>query len=573
MSVVRNQLEPGAYCDSIILMRLRGALEDLPGILEAGAVMATETNLSLLAESGLLLESAADRRPDDLLVAVRAESEAAATAALEKLPTLLRRRGGGEESAEYRPKSLAVAVRQLPAARWVLVSVPGRFAARVAREALLLDRNVFLYSDNVELTEEVELKRLAEERGLLVMGPDCGTAIVGGVGLGFANRVRRGAIGLVGASGTGLQAITAAIHAQGGGVSQALGTGGRDLSVEVGGSTALAALSLLVADEQTEVIVLISKPPAPSVASALLSMARGCGKPVVVCFLGSPPPALEIDNLNFAHNLQDAAQLALAMVEVATYDFHFHKAPLGEPLPGFLRGLFAGGTLAQEAVLSLGDWLSPLRSNVALDPSMRLEEPENSQGHCIVDLGADELTVGRLHPMIDQELRLRRIEREAADPQVGLILLDVVLGDGAHADPAAQLAPAITAALARDGLEIVVLVVGTDEDPQDLASQVERLEAAGATVFRRPSGAWDHVRARLAALPSNGGVGARPADLAAPLAAINIGVESFYDSLVAQDDPMTSTQSPKVTALHVEWRPPAGGDARMMAILDKLRSS
>ena len=314
-SVLRGEVRPGAYADSVVLMQLQAALSRLDGVLDAAAVMATPTNLELL-EASELRPDGVEAGPDDLLLAIRAATDEAAVAALAAVDGLLVRRRESVDD-EYRPKSLDGAVRLLPAARWVLISVPGRYAARVTRQALELDRHVFLYSDNVPLADEVRLKRLAAERGLLVLGPDCGTAIVAGHGLGFANRVRPGGIGLVGASGTGTQSITSRVHALGAGVSHAIGTGGRDLKTEVGAATALAALDLLRRDPETRAIVLVSKPPAREVAARLLGAARVCGKPVVICFLGWAPPARRLGPLAFAAGLDDAAELAVAALESA----------------------------------------------------------------------------------------------------------------------------------------------------------------------------------------------------------------------------------------------------------------
>ena len=549
--VLRSEVRPGAYADSVVLMQLQTGLAGLDGVIDAAAVMATPTNLELLEASGLRPEETA-AGPDDLLLVVRAETDEAATAALARVDELMTRRREGVDDA-YRPKSLDGAVRLLPNARWVLVSVPGRFAAGVAREALERDRHVFLYSDNVPLADEVQLKEMAAERGLLLMGPDCGTAIVAGAGLGFANRVRRGAVGLVGASGTGIQAISSRVHALGAGLTHAIGTGGRDLSAEVGAATALAALDLLRRDPETRVIVLVSKPPAPEVAARLLGAARAAGKPVVVCFLGWPPPARRIGPLRFAAGLDDAAELAVAALEQ-------EPPSTVEPLDGHLRGLFAGGTLAQELVQGLAPFLAPFHSNLHAPGVAPLPDPAHSRDHTVIDLGADEYTQGRLHPMLDPTLRNERLRQEAADPETGLILLDLVLGDGAHPDPALELAEAV-AQSARPGLEFAALVVGTDEDPQEAAGQAERLREAGVRVFDTVSATLDHVVARLSRPPEAPGEPVDLASLTGPLAAINVGLESFHDSLAESG----------AEVVQVEWRPPAGGDDRLRAILDKLR--
>jgi FdrA protein len=492
------------------------------------------------------------------VIIVKAGAEGGADAALAQVDGLLMRRRPVED-AQFRPRSLGSALRQQPDAAWVLVSVPGRYAAGVAREALELGRSVFLYSDNVSLANEVSLKQFARERGLLLMGPDCGTAIINGIGLGFANRVRRGAIGLVGASGTGLQAITSRIHELGAGVSQAIGTGGRDLHSEVGGITALQALDLLGRDPETRVIVLVSKPPDPGVATAILEAARRAGKPVVIDFIGHPSPARHLGNLHFSANLSEAAEIAVEQLFATSVQ----GDPIPKPLAGFLRGLFSGGTLAYEAMLGLQAIISPLYSNAPITEDQFLTDAFHSRAHTILDLGADEFTVGRLHPMIDNELRLRRLRQEAVDPEVGLILLDVVLGEGAHPDPAGELAPAIREVLhSRAGLEVEVIVIGTDEDPQDLRAQIEQLSAAGAGVSRSVTEALEHLNTRLGAGTPEAFRGVDLGTFTGPFAAVNVGLESFHDSLVAQG----------ARALQVDWRPPAGGDERLAGLLAKMKN-
>ncbi|MEM7357331.1 MAG: acyl-CoA synthetase FdrA, partial [Acidobacteriota bacterium] len=481
MSVLLSERRSGAYYDSIVLMQLQSSLAQQPGVLDAGVVMATAANLALL-ESNRLLPDGAAIGAEDLLVVVKGESQDAAESALQQVDDLLARRRAGV-SDDYRPRSLPTAGKMLPEAPWVLVSVPGRYAAQVARDALDLGRHVFLYSDNVSLAEEVALKQQARSRGLLVMGPDCGTAMIAGVGLGFANRVRSGAIGLIGASGTGLQSVSCRIDALGAGISHAIGTGGRDLHAEVGAVTALQGLDVLARDSATQVIGLISKPPAPAVASRLLAAAQAVGKPVVVCFIGYPPPGRKLGRLHFASSLDEVAELAVGLL-TASGEVNERVAAGGPDPGGELRGLFAGGTLAYEALLGLRTFLQPLASNIGMDGVEPLADSARSEGHTVLDLGEDEFTVGRLHPMMDQELRLRRLRQEAEDPAVGTILLDVVLGFGSHVDPAAELAPVIEEILARREIEILCIVLGTEEDPQDLAGQIDRLSEAGARIFR-----------------------------------------------------------------------------------------
>lgn len=560
MSVTKNEIRAGAYFDSVVLMQLQRSLAALPGVEDAGVFMATPANQELLADSDLLTAEGKSANPDDLLIVVRATGAADAEAALAQVDELLQRRRSAV-AHEFRPRSLAAAVKNLPQAEWVLVSVPGRYAADVAEEALDLGKHVFLYSDNVSLEDEIKLKNKSVEKDLLVMGPDCGTAIINGIGLGFANHVRRGDIGMVAASGTGLQAVSVAIHNLGGGVSQAIGTGGRDLKREVAARSMLQGLAYLEADADTKVIVLISKPPAADVASRLLAAASQCGKPLVVDFIGFAPPAPVIGNLHFAAGMDHAARLAMKLSQASDTANHGEVGSQTGYLPGYLRGLFSGGTLASEILLGLQLFLVPVYSNVAMRNEQKLADPLNSQAHTIVDLGEDVFTVGRLHPMMDNDLRLRRMKEEAEDKEVGLILLDVVLGEGAHHDPASELAPAIAAhRKKRKDLEFVALIVGTNEDPQELDGQVRAFKEAGATVFHTVADTVAYIAARLGTREDVHSTAVKP--FREPLAAINVGVESFSLSLKDQG----------VEAVQVDWRPPAGGDEDLMSILQKMRT-
>ena len=559
MTVVKWNVRAGAYYDSVVLMQLQRGLLEMNGVLDAGVVMATQANRDLLATNNLLPEDIS-ANPDDLLIVVKADDDHSATEAIGKVDELLARRKSSSVSEDFRPRSLSAAVKQLPEANWVLISVPGRYAAGVAREALELGKHVFLYSDNVSLEDEIALKKTAREKGLLVMGPDCGTAIINGVGLGFANRVRRGSIGVVGASGTGTQAVTAQIHNLGAGISHAIGTGGRDLKSDVGAITAHQALDVLARDPDTKVIALISKPPSPDVATQLISAAQSTGKPVVIYFIGYPAPARKIGNLHFAVSLSEAAELAVNSNWGLVID---EKSPITNY---YLRGLFSGGTLAFEMMVGLQASFSPLYSNAPITNYQLLKDPLHSEAHTIIDLGDEFFMVGRLHPMIDNDLRIRRMKQEAADADVGMILFDVVLGEGSHLNPTGELVPVIKEIreqrLETGDLEFVAIVIGTDEDPQNIQSQVSALEEAGVTVFRTASEAVEHISLKFSKNESNQFTPVNLEQLKQPLAGINVGLESFYESLISQG----------AQAVHVEWKPPAGGNERLASLLAKMKS-
>lgn len=505
--VTHMLLRRNFYRDSVALMTLSQGLAALPGIDDAGVVMSTEMNQTLLRQAGLLTEDSAETEtggPNDLLIVVRAASDEAAEAALKEAEHQLTSHQSSTTAApmQQQPVTIAQAMRQQPLSNLALISVPGAYAAVEAREALLAGLHVLLFSDNVGLEQEIALKTLAAERGLLLMGPDCGTALINGVGLGFANVIPRGPIGIVSASGTGLQQVSCLIASYQSGVSQAIGTGGRDLSEAVGGRAMLAGLELLQRDTETSVIVLLSKPPAPSVARRVIDAAAQGTKPIVIAFLGADAAnavSSAHTRLRFARTLSEAARLAvqlaggqppapansfsaetLAAVQTARAALH--------PEQRYVRGLFSGGTLCDEAMLLLSARLGPIYSNIPLRPDWRLEDAKGSYGHTAIDFGSDEFTVGRPHPMIDAGLRLRQLEQEARNPTTAVVLLDIVLGYGSHNDPAAEFAPAIERARAtaeQEGraLACVVSLCGTEQDPQGLSLQRAQLCQAGALVF------------------------------------------------------------------------------------------
>jgi FdrA protein len=415
-------VRPGAYYDSVTLMLVSRAAG-------ASVGMATPLNLELLRDQGFTIDD--DVGPNDLVIAVRADDDEAIEAAVAAVERELAAKGAPSAAAERAAaRSIAAAARRDEDLSLAFLSIPGEHVAYEASAALEAGLHVFCFSDGVSLEDEVALKRRADERGLLFMGADCGTAIIDGVALGFANAVRRGPVGIVGASGTGIQEVSCLLDAAGVGVSHAIGVGGRDLSAEVGGLMTRAGLALLADDPDTERIVMISKPPDPAVAAAIEAI--DVGKPVI---------------LGFATTLMEAARLAGAALP--------HDEVVLTPAPGRVRGLYSGGTLCTEAAAIVG------------------------RGE-FIDFGDDEYTQGRAHPMIDQSLRIEALGAAARDESFTVLLLDVVLGYGAHPDPAGELAPAIEAV----DKHVIVALVGAEGDPQGLDGQRARLEAAGAVVVR-----------------------------------------------------------------------------------------
>ncbi len=501
----RLLVEKDSYYDSVFLMLISAEVKKLPNVHEAVVAMGTQANQELLQGLGFscaMLESATQ---NDLLIAIEVRDESAAEQVLEGVRQLLVEKKQQGTSAEgYRPVSLEGALRLLPGANLAIISVPGRHAAREARLALARGLHVMLFSDNVSLEQEIDLKRLAEQTGLLLMGPDCGTGIINGKPLCFANVVRRGRIGLVAASGTGLQEVTCLLHRMGVGVSQAIGTGSRDLSPQVGGTTMLMAIEALKCDPQTDMIVLLSKPPDPVVARKVLRRLGRAGKPAVVHFIGLRQPTARLgrrEGVRYADSLEETAGLAVSLLRGTQFDPQAFSLPEQElqrlarqaiaEMAGkqrYLRGLFSGGTLADEALFLLEKEVGPVYSNIQTQPGLRLSNPWRSQAHAIVDLGDDAFTLGRPHPMIDPGIRAERILQEAEDPEVAVLLLDCVLGYGSHPDPAGALLDSLHEAMARakrraGALAVVASVTGTEGDPQKLEEQTAKLTSAGCLVM------------------------------------------------------------------------------------------
>ncbi len=474
------EVRAGEYHDSVVLMQASRKLAAVDGVDAALVAMATDLNLRLLVEMGFEPEGSAD--PNELVVAIRARDEGALAAARQTLDdALTAKTGDGSGMFESpSPRTAGSAARRV-GANLVLVSVPGAHAFVEAMEALAFGAHVMVFSNDVPLAEERALKAEAERRGLLVMGPDCGTAVIGGVGLGFANAVRHGPVGIVGASGTGIQQLCCLLDDAGVGVSHALGVGSRDLSGPVGGASTLRALSALDDDPSTDVIVVISRRPDATVARAVRHAASMCSTPTVLAFLGEDGTTLE-----------GAARETLGVLGRASEEPRRWTAPPPPHRDGALRGLFAGGSLCEEAGAIAAASLGEITSNVLAGPDWSPEEGGALVGHALIDFGDERLTQGRAHPMIDQRLRLDRMREDVADPSVSVILLDVVLGYGAHANPAAELSPLIAEAK-EAGIAVVVSLCGCAGDPQGLEQQASALHAAGASVWLSNAAAARHA--------------------------------------------------------------------------------
>lgn len=490
--VVNHLIKKQTYFDSVTLMLTGTQIKKLDGVDNAVVGMCTDYNIDSLKRLDMYLPEFEELTPNDLIICVKADNNENADAAIKEVEKLLSsKKKPGATNSELPPSSQEEAASRLPDSNMVLISVPGEYAAREAEKALNSNKHVMLFSDNVSIDEELKLKTIAAEKGLLVMGPDCGTAIINGVPLAFANSVRKGKIGLVAASGTGLQEVSSTIHRLGQGITQAIGVGGRDLSEKIGGKMTIMAAKALAEDPETRVIVLISKPPAETVLEKVFAELKNINKAIVVYFIGADPAIIESNGFVAAKNLEDAAIKAAELAGEDCLESEFSDSLIDSlaadvKLSGSdLRALYSGGTLCDEAQRILQPLLKDINSNTPVKGCNEMTDVYKSSGHCILDLGDDNFTRGKAHPMIDPGYRTERIHQEVADEKTGLIMFDVVLGYGSHMDMAGEMVASIEKARTGTGRSPVfaACICGTQDDPQGYDKQKAKLEEAGIFVF------------------------------------------------------------------------------------------
>lgn len=578
--MIYTVVRKNSYQDSINLMLLTNRINTLEGVARSQIMMGTDANKDIFKNSGLYSDEVEKAAPSDMVIVVEADDEKIVDKVLEETKVFLndlsvKKKGNDIKTA----KNWDEAVDMLPDANVALFSIPGEYAAPDLEEALDRGLHVFSFTDNVSLEDEIRLKKKAHEKGLLFMGPDCGTGIISSIPVAFTNVVKPGNIGIVGASGTGIQEVTTIIDRLGGGVIHAIGTGGRDLNEKVGAITVKDAIAALDKHDPTDIIVVISKPPAKEVRDEVVQLLQNVSKPVVAIFLGEKPDHHE-GNVYLAHTLEETAQIAVDLAngrEVKKNYCTSAVSPIDHVLSSekTVKGLYSGGTLAAEAGMMISE---------ALDLGGLIKEEGyilKTNGYEVIDLGDDIYTQGKPHPMIDPEVRIRKIREYAADKDTGVILLDCVLGYGCHPDMAGCLAPVIRESMDKakaEGRELyfVASVCGTDKDPQDYRQSVETLKASGAFVEKSNAKAirlalklkgLDCVEEDKAVVPYTGPkfevpeVSEQILDLLnTKPRIINIGVESFNESIVKYNG----------KSVQFSWKPAAGGNKEMIRIIHEL---
>lgn len=496
--LVKSKIIKNVYIDSVTLMSLTTKANELDCVEQVVLGMGTDMNKQVLINVGMQTKETETATKGDLMIVVKAETEDKINESFKLIDELIEKRNEKKKKENlvkkvYKTQNQAYKDTN---SNLAVISVAGDYAVREANIALDNNNHVFLFSDNISIEDEVKLKKKAISKNLLLMGPDCGTAIIDGIGICFANKVRKGNIAIVGASGTGSQEISVRIHDFGGGISQLIGTGGRDLSKEVGGLMMIKSLEILEKDNETDIIVIVSKPPQEETAKKVLEYANTLTKKVIVCFIGGNDELIrKYNNLIYAKTTKDAALKAVVLSGVD--ESSINKHPLNLPLikeiksklndeQKYVAGLFCGGTICDEVFYLIKEKDENVYSNIAKDPKHKLKDIFNTKGHRLIDFGSDEFTQGRPHPMIDPSVRIEYFEKLANDKSIGVIALDFILGFGAHDEPVSMMLPVIKKAQEKaksEGrhLEILGFVLGTDEDKQNFSRQCKLLDENGIT--------------------------------------------------------------------------------------------
>lgn len=549
-------IKKGSFQDSVSLMLISKKLSNLPEVDEVSIMMGTPANKSLLEATGFQHALFAEATPNDVCVAIKADEGLSGIIELvsaqfeDALKSIAQGTQGGKRLSKARRWQSAE--EKLPDANMVLISIAGEYAAGLAEQALDSGKNVMIFSDNVSVKDEVRLKTKAADKNLIVMGPDCGTAIIAGAPLAFSNVIAKGSIGVIGASGTGIQELTSQINLLGKGITHAIGLGGRDLSADIGGISALTALTMLANDPESKVLAFISKPPAESVRNKIIGTMKTIDKPIVALFLGAKYENPRDSNIYMASTIDEAARLAVMLSNVQNI-LDTQPRVLGKKI----SGLYTGGTLAAEAAMILAGYL-----NVEPDHQHTKGSMLDANGHHIIDLGDDFYTVGKPHPMIDPSTRMQKIIELGVNLSVGVLLVDVVIGYGANANPAESVIESVEEARKQRSdshpLIVIATVTGTDHDPQKRDQQIAALQEAGILVMNTLPEAIILANALITPVQKHATHPASP--LLSGVSVINAGLRSFAEDLQCSDIPV----------VHYQWAPIAGGNQKLANLLKKL---
>lgn len=572
--MIKTIIQKNTYQDSITLMLLTNAIDEIDGVQKVSIMMATPANKDIFAQAGFKTAELDAAGNNDIAILLDVHDEDVVSVVLEAMEEFLDNQGTVDvQDTSNLVKNWEGALNHSLDTNVAQFSIPGQYAADEVETALDAGKHVFLFSDNMDIEDEVRLKQLATEKGLLLMGPDCGTSFISGVPFAFTNMLKKGNIGVVGASGTGIQEVTTQIVQLGGGISHAIGTGGRDLSAEVGGLTMKAGIVALNEDPLTEVLVVISKPPAKEVRLAIEEQLQSIDKPAVAIFIGEKPENHQ-GNISYAYTLEEAAKLAVNLSKKESVE-QYSQEPLQispKPLGTKIYGLYAGGTLANEAGMLIADAL-----DVELPTSHEKGYMLDNKDAVVIDLGDDFYTQGKPHPMIDPQNRIEMIEKISNEEPGSIILMDLVLGYGANEDMASTLAQTIENVRKKnEETTFIVTICGTEDDPQNYAQQKKILESVGAIV------ATSNVQAILTALDAMDKTITFPVKTNEPYdgekVTLNTASEALENLLNLQprilniglkrfNKPFDDLHIPYV---QFDWQPVAGGNVQLQKAINFL---
>ena len=470
----------GRYIDSVLLMQISREIEKMQGVSKASCMVATAENISFLEMAGFHPPSGVSG--NSVIIAVEAESSKKCEDAINNAINLIDT-GMVQHKTSYTLDDLPdlISTDDFPV---VFISTPGEYAYDVADKSLDSGANIHIFSSNVPIEQELRLKTKGASKGLFVMGPDCGTSIIHGKGLGFSNALEAtGDIGIIGSSGTGIQELSVLMDRNGLGVSYAIGVGSNDLKESINGIMSKQALNFL--KERCSAIAVVCKKPDPSVERALLESMGNI--PSVFISLGSDKQ-YSSGNTYVTGNIDDAVSHLMSKIgkgrKIQQEAFPKMKEP-GKDRK-LLRGFFVGGSLCYQAQAILHGKGIHVFSNAPADEQYRVEKDFDNLNVCI-DTGAEEYVAGKPHPMIDPVSRNSFLVRESSRNDVRVILFDIILGYGSAEDPVAGLDKM------KNGPVLVASICGTEKDSQGYQSIRKRLEDKGVVVFRSAARAAEYA--------------------------------------------------------------------------------
>jgi len=499
ISMIVNITKKNFFRDSVQMMQFSQQLKDEQGVIDAAIVMGTDLNKNTLKKMGLLTEDGISATENDTLITINCQDENSLNNAVQKAEQLLT---SDITKSKNEFNDLSSALDAFDNANMASLSIPGQFVKEMATELIRKQLHLFVFSDHVPLEDEILLKNLALENNVLFMGPEAGTSILNGTVFGFGNRIRSGSVGIIGASGTGIQESSTMIDLFGEGISHAIGVGGRDLRNDIGGMMTMKTMEVFEDDPNTKAVLLVSKPVGDDVRNKIINKINNFSKKnYVLCLIGDNENREDSAKIKFSKSIQISVLKILKYVNDDAYkkikdvvrkqvdDSIKLAKSLSSDLNNdqrFVRGFFAGGTLCYESKIILEQMIGKVYSNLSSDDEYSIKGNAASKENTLIDFGEEEFTSARPHPIIDPLLRKNRILEDADDPNVGVIIIDIICGINAAKNTMAFHAETIKKAIenAKEKgrrLSVFAYICGTEKDVSE--NELKLLTDSGAKLF------------------------------------------------------------------------------------------